>query len=234
MDERRADAPGTTDGLADLFPPLGLVITSGDLTMRLLRDDDMPEYAALVSRPVFEDEAADHVFPWYQAPPQERAREGVRFQWHLRAGVTPERWNLSFGVFHRGELIGMQDVNATEFARRRTVGSGSWLTADAHGRGHGSRMRRMMLAFAFDHLGAQRAESAAIIGNERSCRVSRACGYADNGTAVVVEGEKVLTHQAFVVTPETFVRKDVTVQVDGLTTDLRAMLGAEDPQETPA
>ena len=79
---------------------------------------------------------------------------------------------------------GAQDVSAERFGERRTVTSGSWLTLDAHGNGYGRLMRQAMLVLAFDHLGALRAESAAVVGNAPSYGVSRACGYIDNGTEI--------------------------------------------------
>ncbi|MCL6424218.1 GNAT family N-acetyltransferase [Brachybacterium sp. JHP9] len=214
--------------LCSLFPPFALEIQAGDLTLRLLRDADLPEYTDLLRRPIFADETADHVFPWYAVPEQERIRGALAFQWSLRSGLSAEKWALALGIWAHGELIGCQDLNATDFARRRTIGSGSWLTLDAQGRGYGKLMRQAALVLAFDHLGARRAESAAILGNAPSFGVSRSCGYALNGSAVVLEGGKVVEHQGFVVTPETFVRPEVPVRVSGLGADLRAMLGAEE------
>lgn len=212
--------------LETLYPPFGLVLRAGDLTLRLLRDADLPEYADLLRRPIFADEDADHVFPWYLGDPEERVRGALQFQWTQRAVVAPEKWNLTFGIWAQGRLIGSQDVGAEDFPRRRTVGSGSWLTRDAQGQGCGTLMRQMILVLAFDHLGAQRAESAAVLGNAPSFGVSRACGYATNGTRVVVERGRTLVHQAFLVTPETFVRPRVPVRVEGLSPQLRSMLGA--------
>ncbi|HIY25461.1 MAG TPA: GNAT family N-acetyltransferase, partial [Candidatus Brachybacterium merdigallinarum] len=151
--------------LADLFPPLGLVVRAGDLTLRPLADADLPEYAALIRRPIFEDEDSPHVFPWCRAEPETRVRESLRFQWRLRSGIGPEDWTLPLGVWAGERLIGCQDVSALRFAERRTVSSGSWLTLDAHGNGYGKLMRQAMLVLAFDHLGALRAESSAVLGN---------------------------------------------------------------------
>lgn len=215
--------------LSTLYPPLGLRITSGDLTLRLLDDADLPEFAALLRRPIFDDPHADYVFPWYREDPDVREREALQYQWSLRAGVRPEKWELSFGVFAAGELVGMQDIRAEDLAVRALVRSGSWLTADAQGRGLGSRMRRMIVAFVFDYLGADRAQSGAYQGNDSSARVSRACGYRDNGTTVHVEEGVRLVAQEFLVTPETFVRNSVEIEVAGWTAPLREMLGVRWP-----
>ncbi|MFC7464840.1 GNAT family N-acetyltransferase [Brachybacterium sp. GCM10030252] len=216
----------TRPGLDVLYPPLGLSIRAGDLTLCPLADADLPEYAELIRRPIFEDPEVPYAFPWYRAEPDVRVREAVKFQWRMRSNVSPESWALNFGIWAAGRLIGCQDVSAQRFADRRTVGTGSWLTLDVHGNGYGKLMRQAMLVLAFDHLGAQRAESSAGMGNDASFGVSRACGYVDNGTHVSTDGDPIVLEQRFLVTPETFRRPEVPVEVEGFTGELRAMLGA--------
>lgn len=217
---------------ASLYAPFGLRITAGPLEMRVLQDAEMPDYAELLRRPIFPardiEEDADHVFPWYRPEPDERVRQALQFQWRLRAEAGPAAWNLSLGVFLEGSLRGMQDVAGVDFGRRRVVSSGSWLTLEAHGHGHGRLMRQAMLAFAFDHLGARRAESSAVLGNAPSTAVSRGCGYEPNGTRIELHGERAVPMQHFVVTPGTFVRPAVPVEVEGMTDELRGFLGATD------
>jgi RimJ/RimL family protein N-acetyltransferase len=219
-------SPVDLPSLGELFPPFGLVVRAGDLTLRPLADADLPEYAALIRRPIFEDEDSPQVFPWYRAEPEERVRNALSFQWRLRSVIGPEQWALVFGVWAEGRLIGSQDMSAKRFAERRTVSSGSWLTLDSHGRGYGRLMRQAMLALAFDHLGARRAESSAVMGNAPSFGVSRACGYVENGTQISTLRGSTEEEQRFLVTPETFRRPDVPVEVEGLTPALREMLGA--------
>ncbi|MEE1619680.1 GNAT family N-acetyltransferase [Brachybacterium sp. J153] len=216
----------TLPDLATLYPPLGLVVRAGELTLRPLADADLPEYAALLRRPIFADPTAPEVFPWYRADPEERELDALRFQWRLRCGIGPEEWTLAFGIWADGRLIGSQDVSAVRFAARRTVTSGSWLTLDAHGNGYGTLMRQAMLVLAFDHLGALRAESSAVLGNAPSFGVSRACGYIENGTQVSTLPGSSEVEQRFLVTPELFRRPAMPVQVEGLNPALRGMLGA--------
>jgi RimJ/RimL family protein N-acetyltransferase len=93
-------------------------------------------------------------------------------------------------------------------------------------------MRRTVLALAFDHLGARRAESSAEVSNAASFAVSRSCGYQPNGDAVAMDMDGVVrTEQRFVVTPETFVRRDVQIEVTGLTPELRVQLGVDPAPE---
>jgi RimJ/RimL family protein N-acetyltransferase len=49
------------------------------------------------------------------------------------------------------------------------------------GRGIGKRMRQAVLSLAFDHLGAEVAETEAFTDNPASNRVSLAVGYEPNG-----------------------------------------------------
>ena len=216
----------THPGLAILHPPFGLVLRAGALTLRPLADADLPEYAALLRRPIFEDPESPAMFWWYQEQPEVRVRNALSFQWRLRSGISPEEWTLPLGIWAGGRLIGCQDLSAVRFAERRTVTSGSWLTLDAHGKGYGTLMRQAMLVLAFDHLGARRAESSAAVGNDASFGVSRACGYAEDGTRMSTLPGRVVLEQRFLVTPETFRRPSAPVQVEGVTDQLRVMLGA--------
>lgn len=221
-----SSAPSSTPfpALSEIFPPFGLAVHAGDLTLRLFTDADFPEYAALLREPIFDDPEAEYVFPWYRVDPEQRVRESLRFQWRLRAQIQPDDWTLTFGIWAGGRLIGSQDLGATKFATRRAVTSGSWLTRSAHGQGYGKLMRQAVLVLAFDHLGASRAESSASVHNARSIAVSRACGYVDNGTEVSGMYDSRVVEQKFLVTPETFQRPAVGVEVEGLNDELKAML----------
>jgi RimJ/RimL family protein N-acetyltransferase len=77
--------------------------------------------------------------------------------------------------------IGSQSVHADRFSVIRTIDTGSWLGRPYQGRGLGTEMRAAVLAFAFDGLGAEVAESAAFPDNAASNRVSRKLGYEENG-----------------------------------------------------
>lgn len=220
------DFPAELDDLALAFPPLGLRILAGDLELRLLRDSDLPAYAELLRAPVFAD--PELTFPWWGEDAEQRVRDALRFQWGKRANLRPEAWELAFGLFRAGELIGMQSLIAHDFAVRRTVTSGSWLARAEQGRGIGTRMRQMVLAFAFDHLGAARAETSALAINAASIGVSRACGYADNGTEVVAEDGRPREMRRFVLERADFPRPETRIEVEGLSEELRGMLGAGD------
>ena len=105
----------------------------------------------------------------------------ARYFWRERAAVVPGTWMLNFAVLEDGVPIGVQDLRAVDFTPLRTVSTGSWLTRSRQGDGLGTEMRVAVLAFAFDHLGAEVAESGALDWNEASLGVSRKLGYRDNG-----------------------------------------------------
>ena len=75
----------------------------------------------------------------------------------------------------------MQDLWAEDFAARRSVGTGSWITRARQGRGYGTEARSAVLDLAFGHLGAIEALTEYTEGNHASERVSRKLGYVPNG-----------------------------------------------------
>jgi hypothetical protein len=81
----------------------------------------------------------------------------------------------TLGVWVAAEPAGFQDLFG------RTVRSGSWLGQRFQGKGVGKLMRQAVLVLAFDHLGAEVAESEAFIDNPASNKVSLAVGYQPNG-----------------------------------------------------
>jgi RimJ/RimL family protein N-acetyltransferase len=101
--------------------------------------------------------------------------------WSSLGTWRPERWRLGFAVRVDGELAGVQELEAADFAVLRVVETSSWLATGWRGRGVGKAMRLAVLALAFDGLGAEVAETSAWPDNAASLGVSRALGYADNG-----------------------------------------------------
>ena len=82
----------------------------------------------------------------------------------------------------------VQDVTATEFPRRKSVMTGSWLTRSAEGRGFGKEMRAGVFHLAFDGLGALEAHSRAFTMNPASIAVSKSVGYEANGESIALRG----------------------------------------------
>jgi RimJ/RimL family protein N-acetyltransferase len=106
----------------------------------------------------------------------------LRGIWAGRARVSGGFWRLYFVVVVDGELVGMQDLIATDFSDFGCVHTFSWLAPDVRGRGLGKEMRQAILHLAFDGLDAQAAASDAFFDNHASNRVSEALAYQRNGT----------------------------------------------------
>ncbi len=171
--------------LVDVWPLFGLEIETPRLLLRPVRDDDLPALVQAALDGVHDPERMPFGFPWTDASPDELPRNLAAFQWGLRVRTSPRDWSIAFAVFADGRVIGSQDLSAFDFAGRRTVNSGSWLTRGAQGHGYGTEMRAALLQFAFDTLGAEWAESSAASWNEPSLGVSRKLGYELNGVSRV-------------------------------------------------
>ena len=99
----------------------------------------------------------------------------------MRANWTPEKWWLNLAVERDGEFVAAQTITAEGFAVHRVVDTGSWVARRFQRQGIGKEMRGAVLAFAFDHLGAEVAESEAFLDNAASNAVSQSLGYEPNG-----------------------------------------------------
>jgi RimJ/RimL family protein N-acetyltransferase len=106
-------------------------------------------------------------------------------------------WRLSFAVLEAGTIIGTQDLRADDFARVRTVRTGSWLGQEYQGRGNGKEMRAAVLHLAFAGLGALIAQTSAFADNAASLGVTRALGYVPDGEELVVRRGSASRHLRF-------------------------------------
>ena len=88
---------------------------------------------------------------------------------------------MPFGVDLACEPVAVQQITADNFPLLRTVGTGSWVVRSHHGLGIGTEMRAAALSFAFDHLGAEFAITAAYTHAAASLHVSHKLGYETNG-----------------------------------------------------
>ncbi len=161
------------------WPLADLRLTTGDITLRPMTESDLGPLADLLP----EDVEQNPIFPSYGGRDRRSARGTTLHQtyWHSLGTWRPESWNLPLTVSVGGTPVGVQTLEADEFAVRRTVDSSSWLTATARGRGIGKGMRFAVLTLAFDGLGAEVAETSAWHDNAASLGVSRSLGYVDNG-----------------------------------------------------
>ena len=171
---------GPTSELRDLWPLYALRLTTGDLELRYPTEAELPAFVDII-------EAGIHL--------PTRCRSGSRGPTRRRQSATSRptsggwaagalvrrRVVLTIGVWERGRAIGFQDLRAEHFPihrRSRPARGSAWRTRAA---GVGKLMRQAILTLAFDHLGAEVAETEAFLDNPASNRVSLAVGYEPNG-----------------------------------------------------
>lgn len=201
--------------LAETWPPFGLTLTTPRLTLRPVLDADIPAAVAAARSGVHEAGKSPFSTPWTELPDDELAPNMAQWYWRCRAGFTPDSWTLLLGVWHNEDLLGVQDIGAKNFAKLRTVSTGSWLKQAAQGQGIGKEMRAAVVSYAFDYLKAEVAESEAASWNKQSLGVSTSLGYERNGVYKDVWGDTAREVQKVRLTPETFNRPDWTLKVQG-------------------
>jgi RimJ/RimL family protein N-acetyltransferase len=165
-----------------LWPLFDLRLRTANIELRLPTDDDLVELAAVAKAGIHPPDEMPFAVPWSDLASPAFERSFIQFNWTQRATWRADAWTLPFGVFVDGRAAGAQDIGAKDFLVLRTVATGSWLGREFQGRGTGKLMRQAVLALAFDHLGAEVAESGAFLDNLASSRVSEAIGYEPNGT----------------------------------------------------
>jgi RimJ/RimL family protein N-acetyltransferase len=166
-----------------MWPLFALVLRTERLELRLPREGDLVELAALAADGIHSPDVMPFAVPWTDGSGIDRARSVLRRHWSRWSAWTPQEWTLEFAVLHEGRVIGTQGVAARDFAVVREVRTGSWLGERHQGRGFGTEMRSAVLHLAFDGLGAVAALSDAFEDNTASLRVSAKLGYQPDGTA---------------------------------------------------
>lgn len=203
--------------LSDVWPLFGLRICSPRLELRLVRDEDLPGVIDAALAGIHDPAVMPFSVPWTDAPREVLIRETAKHQWRSRTSVEPDNWTLNFVVRHDDVPIGIQDMASRHFSVTRSVATGSWLSRSYQGRGLGKEMRAAVLLFAFDHLGAEVAESDAAVWNQASLGVSRSLGYRNSGVKRVVARPGELTEQQGVrLARQDFIRPPWDVDVEGL------------------
>lgn len=163
--------------LTELWPLYSLSIESPRLRLRVSRDEDLPGIVEAVLAGIHDPSVMPFGTPWTDAPREQLVRNTLKHFWRLRAGVSPENWDLPLTVTLDEKVIGVQNIGARNFALTKSINTGSWLTQKYQGQGLGKEMRAAVLLFAFDHLGAEVAHSSAALWNSSSLGVSRSLGY---------------------------------------------------------
>ena len=166
--------PTSLSPVTQLWPLFGLSVRTPRLTLRYVDDDLGAALMQLAAADGVHDPGEmPFTLPWTRSPSPLLEREGLQRYWRGRAQTSPHAWSLSFAVLEDDVLVGEQNLRATDFGTRRTVGSASWVARSRQGRGIGREMRAAALHLAFDGLEAQVATSGAFEDNPASLAVSR-------------------------------------------------------------
>lgn len=220
-------------GLRDLWPLYDLRIRTGELELRYPTEAELPAFAGIIEAGLHPEGEMPFAIPFTDVPTAQRNVESYQWWMGSRGRWSVESWTLTLGVYERGQPRGFQDLRAERFPTMRTVHTGSWIGFEFQGRGVGKLMRQAVLGLAFDHLGAQVAETEAFIDNPASNKVSLGVGYEPNGYGTLAPRGVPRPTQKFRMTLDGWrARERPVVSVEGLDTCLR--LFGLPPTDDPA
>lgn len=180
---RPSEAPTVACVTYRYWPLFDLRLSTPDLRLRPMTEADLGPIADLLPGDVEQD-------PALAAPDlgDDRVGRGIashQSYWRAYGTWRPGAWRLPFVVRSAAsEILGVQELEGTDFPTLLTVDSSSFLVTAARGRGFGKQMRTAVLALAFGPLGAEAAVTSAWHDNHASLGVSRALGYRPNGESL--------------------------------------------------
>ena len=165
----------------DVSALYGLRLRTPRLELRLGSHEELVELGRLAERGVHPPEEMPFAVNWTDRSGEPDFVDSfVAYHERHLASWTPDKWELNLLVWESGRQVGTQGMLAEEFRARRAVHTGSWLGREHQKRGLGTEMRAALLELAFRGLGAERAESSWLEGNEASRRVSEKLGYVEH------------------------------------------------------
>ncbi len=216
--------------LEDLWPPFGLSITCGPVSLRAMRDEDLPDLVAAAAEGIHADDLRPFPRHWAGLAPRELGRDLASRYWKHRATFPSDEWALPLVVRFEGRVVGVQGAEAVRYPVLRTPDTFSWLTRSIHGRGVGTLMRQAICVFLFDELDAHAVTSGAYADNPASAAVSRKVGYVANGTRLELRDDTAAEHHKFILSRERLVRPADPVVIEGGSA-LRAFVGVPRPDD---
>ncbi len=203
--------------LVDHFPLLGLRLTTPRLELRLPTPEQLGALAELAAKGIHDPEVMPFSTPWTDQSPDEVARSVVQHHWRMLGAWSPQDWSLNLVVSQAGVVVGVQSIEARDFAVTREVHTGSWLGRRHQGQGIGTEMRAAVLRLAFAGLGAEVALSGAFEHNAASRAVSHKLGYQPDGfERHAIRGALAINHRLLLTRAEWEHHRTVPVAIDGL------------------
>jgi RimJ/RimL family protein N-acetyltransferase/N-acetylglutamate synthase-like GNAT family acetyltransferase len=207
-------------------PLTGLRLQTPRLELRLGTRSELRQLAELARAGIHPREEMPFAVAWTDNAASPRfVDDFVRFHEDTLGRWNRGRWTLNLLAFHDGRVVGTQSIGATQFRRRQTVETGSWLGQAWQRQGLGTEMRAAVLELAFRGLRAEVATSGALAGNEASLAVSRKLGYVDDGTGYLAPRGVRVREQKLRRARRGW-RSPVPVEIDGLEA-VRSLFGAD-------
>src|SRR5690242_15367535 len=139
------------------FPLFDLRLRTARLELRLPTDDDLLQLLAVAREGIHDPADMPFNVPWTDLRGAAFDHSFLQYHWRVRSTFAPDDWSLGLMVLLDGEPVGSQGLEASGFAVRRSVDTGSWLGQRFQGRGIGTKMRAAVLHLAFAGLGAREA-----------------------------------------------------------------------------
>lgn len=191
--------------ISEIWPVFQLKVEIADLVLIIPTDDELVELAVLAGRGIQKlTDPVQFQMEWLYLPTTELQRKLTQFYWKRRAEFSADNWALCFVAYRGDQLIGVQDLFALDFVKKRVATTGSWVGLEFQGKGYGTSMRQAVLELAFNHLGASEVRTDYIDGNLASRRVSEKLGYESNGYEVVIRGGKPIKKHLMVLAKENY------------------------------
>ena len=212
----RPGALGETGPVGDPYWPLNdLRIRTSRLELRIPDQDDLYAMVDLVRHGIHDPQTMPFSNPWTDTPSPGLERGALQWWWRQRAEFSPAKWSTGFAVVVDGRVVGVQDLFAEDFLKKRVAESGSWLGRDFQGQGIGKEMRAAILHFGFEGLGARWLETFAWEDNAASLGVTERLGYEPNGVEMDLRRGEGQALRRFRITHDAWLdqrRKDIRIE----------------------
>ncbi len=180
-----------------LWPARSLRARAGDLELRWVDDELLFDLAQIASTGIHPPDYQPFGQPWASGPPEEIARNLLRYQWAVRPKISPAEFTIELAVVVAGRPVGTQSFWGSSWPTLREAETGSWLALSEQGRGTGTRMRALVLHGLFEGLGAVSVRSGAYVDNDPSKAVSAKLGYDHDGIDRHARGEEAVVTERY-------------------------------------
>ena len=196
----------------NLEPLWGVRLSTPQLELRLPTDAELEELFEVAAAGIHPPEEMPFGVAWTDDLRHDTFVEFHRAAWRE---WSPAKWRCNLVTFLDGRVIGTQGFEAADFARSRTVETGSWLGAEFQRRGFGTEQRAAVLELVFLGLGARAATSGALFPNIASQRISEKLGYRIVGTSELAPRGEPVPHYDYLLERSEW-RSPVPVEIEGL------------------